>query len=212
MTDQERLRLLKLAKLEVLTQAHKNYVPNGRVETFINAFGSDQYFVSYLSAANGVGKTCGVANLLANLFWPCENPYFQGKLFLDWPYIKKFRIVSTPTGIVDNIVPKLKLAFPAGQFSMDKYKFTKGGKQYDSHLETNNGWEGNLMTYEQALPEFEGSDLGLVWFDEPSSQAIYEANVFRLRTGGRILYTATPLTGSAWMYDKFLSSPDAKFL
>jgi len=212
MTDQERLRLLKAAKLEKLQQVHRNYVPNERLETFIKAFGSDEYFVTYLSAANGIGKSYGVLNLLANLFWPTDNPYFQSKLFLEWPYLKKFRIISTPTGIADNIIPKMKAIFPSGQFAANAYKLTKDGKQYESHITTDTGWEGNFMTYEQSPAEFEGSDLGLVWFDEPSSKVVYEANVFRLRTGGKILYTATPLIGSAWMYDKFLSDPNARFL
>lgn len=68
------------------------------------------------------------------------------------------------------------------------------------------------MTYEQDLEEFESKTLGLVWADEPIPEAIYNACVFRLRMGGKVLLTATPLEGSAWLYDKFLTSSDATYL
>lgn len=209
LTDEQYLQLLKAAKLKLIKQPYRQYVPNERLEKFINAFGSDEYFITYLTAANGIGKTFGVVNMLANLMWPCNNPWFQGKLFKEWPYPKYIRIVSTPTAITDTIVPTMKAVFPEGLFNMDRYEMTKKGKQYESHFTTDTGWSGDLMTYEQDLPEFESKTIGLFWPDEPCPEAIYNACVFRLRMGGKVIMTATPLEGSAWLYDKFLTTEDA---
>ena len=105
---------------------------------------------------------------------------------------------------MDNIVNSLKEWLPAG-----KYSTKKGGKSYDSDWwigdEKHPDWWWDIMTYEQDAKEFEGETLGWAWFDEPPPQAIFTATVARMRRGGIIFITATPLTGSAWMFDSFLS-------
>lgn len=201
----------KLRRLEATP--HRYYIPTGVSETFINAvFRSEVlqdgslssfYFVSLYSAANGVGKTCLGANILANLIWPENNPFFQQKLAVNWPYLKKIRIVSDPTSITEAIIPELKNWFPAG-----RYKTDKAGKHYESKWKTDNGWEIDIMSYDQALKEFESTNLGLIWLDEPPPESIYKACVSRLRRGGIMFITATPLTGSAWIYDQIISNPD----
>lgn len=67
-------------------------------------------------------------------------------------------------------------------------------------------WEFDIMTYDQDPKEFEAVTLGWAWFDEPPPEAIYKATVARMRRGGIIWITATPLTGSAWMYDEILAN------
>lgn len=156
------------------------------------------------SAANGVGKTTGMVSMMANMFWPNENPYFQQKLFTDFPYkYKKGRIVSDPTTIKSTIVPMLQEIFPKG-----RYKVKKGGKQYESIWKIDTGWEFDIMTYEQSPKEFESANLSFTFFDEPPPLAIYKATVARMRTGGFIAIFATPLSGSAWMYDEIVHNPD----
>jgi len=44
----------------------------------------------------------------------------------------------------------------------------------------------------------------MVYIDEPCPESIYTACISRLRMGGLMIITATPLTGSAWMYDKII--------
>lgn len=183
-----------------LTQEkYRYYLPNGKGEQFINEFASGENFIILYSAANGVGKTATCVNILAHLFWPdTENPYFQGKLFKNFPHLKRGRIVSAPTNIDKNVIPELKDWFPEG-----KYQTRKGNKSFESIWETNTGWKFDIMTYEQDVKEFEGITLGWIWFDEPPPEAIFKACVSRLRRGGVIIIGATPLAGSAYMYDSF---------
>lgn len=188
----ERARRLKY-------EQYRYYEPSGKGEEFIDAFASGENFIVLYSAANGVGKTATMSNILAHLFWNTgENEYFNGKLFKDFPFLKKGRIISTPTNIEKNVIPEMKNWFPKG-----KYKTKKGNKKFESLWETDTGWEFDIMTYEQDVTEFEGITLGWAWFDEPPPQAIFKATVSRMRRGGIIIIGATPLAGSAYLYDAF---------
>jgi hypothetical protein len=62
------------------------------------------------SAANGVGKTCVSANIVANILWgkENENKYFDYPLFKEWPFPKRGRIISDPTNLEKNLIPTLK--------------------------------------------------------------------------------------------------------
>ena len=182
---------------------HKYYIPTGVGERFVNAVFSGNYFISLFSAANGVGKTCIGANMLANLIWPTKNPFFQQELMKKWPFPKKIRIVTEPTTVVSTIIPELKAWFPKG-----RYKTEKRSKAYECYWETDTGWKIDIMTYDQDVKEFESATLGLIWLDEPPPESIYKACVSRLRRGGMLFITATPLTGSAWMYDQIIGNPD----
>jgi phage terminase large subunit-like protein len=106
--------------------------------------------------------------------------------------------VSSPTNIDKNVIKELKDWFPKG-----RYTAKKGNKKYDSVWTTDTGWEFDIMTYEQDAMEFEGVTLGWAWFDEPPPEAIFKATVSRMRKGGIIFIGATPLAGSAYMYDSF---------
>lgn len=198
--DLEELREARLEEARRLTEEkYRYYEPSGKGEEFINAFASGENFIVLYSAANGVGKTATCANILAHLFWPTgENQYFNGPLFKNFPFLKRGRIVSAPTNVEKNIIPELKDWFPQG-----KYKTGKGNKKFESIWKTNSGWSFDIMTYEQDIKEFEGVTLGWIWFDEPPPEAIFKACVSRLRRGGIIFIGATPLAGSAYMYDAF---------
>ena len=63
-------------------------------------------------------------------------------------------------------------------------------------------WSLNVMTYDQDPGQFEGATLGLVWCDEPPPEAIWGALAARMRKGGVIFITMTPLGEAAWIYDK----------
>lgn len=156
--------------------------------------------MSFFSAANGVGKTATGCNIVANIVFESANPYFDFPIFRDWPYLKRGRIVADPTTIKQKIIPELKFWFPNG-----KYKTSKGSKDFESIFITDTGWHIDLMTYDQDVKEFESVDLGFFWCDEPPPELIYKALVSRLRRGGIGMITATPLTGSAWMYDALLT-------
>lgn len=193
-------RALLIEEARRLTEEqYRYYEPSGKGEEFIDSFASGENFIILYSAANGVGKTATCSNILAHLFWNTgENPYFEGKLFKDFPYKKRGRIVSTPTNVEKNIIPEMKMWFPRG-----KYTTSKGNKKFESIWKTNTGWEFDIMTYEQDPMEFEGVTLGWAWFDEPPPEAILKATISRMRTGGVIIIGATPLAGSAYLYDAF---------
>ena len=196
MLDEDKRRLALERARRGTETGYKYYTPTGAGEEFINQIGSDKYFILLFSAANGVGKTYVGANILANLFWPCGNKFFQGGLFDKWPYPKRVRIITDPTTIHSTIIPTLKEVFPAGRYTSEKK-----GKNYEYMWQTDTGWTVEIMTYDQEVKEFESATLGLVWCDEPPPERIYKASISRLRKGGLLFITATPLMGSAWMYD-----------
>lgn len=196
----EEWRALQLELLRRLEkEKYRYYEPTGVGEEFINAVACGDNFIVLYSAANGVGKTATGSALLAHLFWNTgENEYFKGGLFDKFPFKKKGRIISDPTNLTKNIIPELKFWFPEG-----RYTTHKGNKTFESIFETDTGWEFDLMTYEQDPREFEGVTLGWAWFDEPPPESIFKATVSRMRKGGIIIITATPLAGSAYLYDAF---------
>jgi len=196
---EQKIKELKLLKLKILKeQKYRFYTPNGKCEEYIKAIGGGNFFVILFSAANGVGKTCASANIVAHILFgkDSDNKFFDLPLFKNWPFKKVGRIVSTPRNVENNIVPALKSWLPA-----NRYEAKKGNKSFDSVWKTDNGHSFDIMTYEQDPGEFEGASLGWAWFDEPPTEAIFKATVARMRMGGIIFISETPLTGSAWLYD-----------
>ena len=183
---------------------HNYYEPNGKCEEFIKLVGSNEIFVLIYSAANGVGKTALGANLVANICYETKNPYFMGlPLFENFPFVKRGRVISDPTTVNQILVPELHKWFPQGRYTTDK-----SGKLYEYNWRTDTGFLFDVMTYEQQVKEFEAATLGFAWFDEPPPMAIYKATIARMRAGGIIFITETPLSGSAWLYDNLVASPD----
>jgi len=187
------------------------YKPNGKCEEFIKKVGQpnengQHNFIVLFSAANGVGKTCVSANIVAHILWGKDstNEYFDMPLFKDFPFPKKGRIVSDPENLKINLIPTLKEYFPKG-----RYVAKKAGKQYDSHWTTDTGFEFDIMSYEQDAKEFESATLGWAWFDEPPTEAIFKATVSRMRKGGIIFISETPLY-AAWLYDHIIANPDTE--
>ena len=197
----DRLRAIEEEELRRLRyEKYRYYEPNGVVEDYINAMGSMDYFIGFLSAANGVGKTAAAANILANIMFPSNNPWFRAELFQDFPFLKRGRIISDSALVDKNIVQELKFWFPKG-----RYTTSKAGKHFESSWKTDTGFVFDIMTYAQDAHEFEGVTLGWVWFDEPPPDKILKATIARMRRGGIIFITATPISGSAHLYDLFAS-------
>lgn len=199
---QKRNRDLEELKLHRMrNEKYRYYEPNGVGEEFINAFASNDYFILFLSAANGVGKTALAANILSNLIFPHdENWYFRDNFFKNFPYLKRGRIITDSALVEKNVVNELKFWMPQG-----KYTTAKGGKHFESIWKTKTGFEFDIMTYDQDPDQFEGVTLGWAWFDEPPPDSILKATIARMRRGGIIIITATPISGSAHLYDMFAS-------
>lgn len=182
-------------------QKYAFFEPNGAQERFVHMLGYYRPFVGIFSAANGVGKTALASNIAANIIFGPQSPAFANfDLFKNWPYPRRARYITDPK-LVEEIGPwhsECSTWWPKG-----KYEVAKAGKQWYSLYRTNR-WILDVMTYDQALKDFEGSTLGLAMFDEPPPEGIWNATVSRMRKGGLILVFMTPLTGAAWFFDRIV--------
>jgi hypothetical protein len=176
------------------------YQPIGALDPFIQAFGSGENFISIVSAANGIGKTALIANLIGNLAWGPQNKFFDFPIFKNWPYKKRIRYVSTAKNIekIGPLFQEISTWWPKG-----KWEGIKAGHNYYSQYEAN-GWVMDVMTYDQDVKQFEGATLGLTICDEPPPRHLWSAMVGRHRKGGRMVTVMTPLTDAAWFFDEIV--------
>lgn len=174
------------------------FEPNGAQDKFVKMVGQENPYIGIFSAANGIGKTTAIANVLANIIFGKQNRYFDYPIFREWPYPKRLRFVTDPELLTEDgpLHTEISKWWPRGE-----YTASKGGKTYYSRYKAN-GFHLEVMSYEQALKEFEGKTLGAVLFDEPPVRAIYNACIARLRMGGMCLVFMTPLTGAGWFFDE----------
>lgn len=185
-----------------MDEAHENqkcvfFEPNGAQDKLIKLVGGSAPHIGIFSAANGIGKTTAIANVMANIIWGPQNTFFDYPLFRAWPYPKRLRFITDPK-LVEEIGPlhsEIKKWWPRG-----KYEAIKGGKSYYSQYKAN-GFLLDIMSYDQDLKQFEGATLGGIFFDEPPVKSIWNASLARLRMGGMAIVFMTPLTQAAWFFD-----------
>ena len=185
-------------------EAAQFYIPNGKVEKFINLVGSNKRFVNMFIGANGVGKTAIGANIVANIIFGPQNKWFQLPLFKQFPFIKRGRIISDPTTIKEKIIPELIKWLPRNtykNFPEKLYETSKEVKYYSSKFTFNNGWIIDVMSNEQDLKSFESVDLGFLWCDEPLPRDRFLASLARGRLGMICFWTYTPLFQAGWIKD-----------
>jgi len=200
----EDLQLILEAKEDMAHRMEESpfmfYEPSGKAEEFIDAVADGEIFIVFNSSANGTGKTAMGVNTVGHILFgeDSDNPFFQHEFFKNFPYKKQGRIVSDPAVLAKNIIPEMKHWLP-----MERITTKNNSKSYESEWMTDNGHTFDLMTYEQSPKDFEGVTLGWAWCDEPPPDAILKALISRMRTGGVIFITATPLAGSAHLYDMF---------
>lgn len=204
----EELRQVRMNRIKRMeSQKYRSYTPNGKAARFIQMVGENKYFINLFIAANGVGKTSTLCNILANICFAPHLTWFNYPLYHEFPYTRKGRIVSDTTTIKKTIVPELEKWFPEGM-----YEAGKDDKSYNSVWKTKSGvkpkFEFDVMTYEQDIKQFESATLGFIVFDEPPPEAIWKACISRMRRGGIIICCFTPLEGSAFFYDNYVTSPD----
>jgi len=192
-----------------LTGGVRGYINNDN--TWVEARNADN-FIDVFVAANGVGKTDIIALIAGELIDVIDNPYFRyqdgqfkGQKYPFYRHVfagGKGRIISSPTNLVDNIIPRLIDLFPEGS-----YKREKRGKEYYSYFEGPKGKWFDLMSFEQELDKFRSATRGWVIIDEPDFE--YEKFIettARLRRGGKIMFTFCPLDEAAWIHDTVVGS------
>lgn len=182
----------------------KFLVPNGAQEKAIAAVGQGEYFIVIEAFANGVGKTAITFGILGAIIWGAPTSAFDYPLYTKYParWPKLIRIV-TESSLVSDIGPiqrEAKRWWPKG-----RYEWFRGGKQYNQFFRTDTGFVGEVMTYEQAVKEFEGKTMGPTVFVEPPPREIFNACIARQRMGGMNILDMTPLTSSAWVMDELIS-------
>ena len=155
------------------------------------------YFINVFSTGNGVGKSACAINIIGNLIFGPQNEWFDNPRYRSFYRPSNGRIVSTIRNIESNIVPSIKEWFPKSS-----YTASKGGKTFLSKFEFPNGCQFDLMTYDTDPEQFAGPTMQWTWFDEPPPQRIFGECVGRLRKGGLILITMTPLYSGGWIFDR----------
>ena len=197
LSEAERLALLE-AELEKRkeTDGLAFYAPNKPIQELIRLIGEKRPVVIG-SMANGIGKTASVVNILGNIVYGPQTRYFDNPVFRDWPFPKRARYITTPKN-VEEIGPfhtEILKWWPKARFQA-----IKASHSYYSQY-TVNGWVIDVMTYDQDATQFEGPTLGLIITDEPPPKSLWSTFASRLRLGGMILVTMTPLTEAAWFFD-----------
>lgn len=185
----------------------KFLVPNGAQEKAIREVGNLENFIVILAFANGVGKTAIVFAIAGAIMWGAPTTAFDYPLFTNYPkkWPKRIRIVTESELVSDTgpIQEQSKKWWPHG-----RYQWSRGGKQYNKFCQTDTGFLVEVMTFEQAVKEFEGKTIGPTIYIEPPPRDIFNACVARQRMGGFNLLDMTPLTSSAWVMDELVSKPE----
>lgn len=153
------------------------------------------------TCSNRNGKTFGLAFIVAAIVRNYRKGIFS--ILPRWTYAKKIWIVASGTNLTENIEPLLR-SFLRTEHAKD-LETAKNGKQYTSHWyipET--GFHINCRTFEQPADAYEGATVGMIWYDEPPPEPIYDKGVGRMIQGGIVLMAATPLFGAGFLYDKYV--------
>lgn len=203
-----------LAELErrKLEEQCRYYVPNGRIEQWLNAI-SRRFPVEWISkgrtivcglrAQNGLGKTCVAVNLASYLADSYPNPWFDAVPYLrEFPRPNRGRILTTKNAAENNYDAEFKKWLRHG-----KYKSAADGKNFQKSYTFQSGSEFDIFTFDQD-PEA-GESITLRWaiVDEPMKRRHWKALKSRFRFGGIIFVIFTPLEGSEW-YEEVFEDPE----
>lgn len=202
---------LAAEKIQEIRQARERnplqfLIPNGKQAEAIREVGNLENFIILMAFANGVGKTSILAAILGAVMWGAPTTAFDYPLYNKYPdrWPKRIRIVSESelVGDMGPIQTETTKWWPKG-----RYQWSKGGKTYNRLFHTDTGFFGEVMTYEQAVKEFEGKTTGINCFIEPPPKLIFNASTARQRKGGLNIMDMTPLMSAAWVLDDIVSKP-----
>lgn len=202
---QERKIVLKSEIVRLRTNERCRYfIPNGHQENVINAI-KPETFIFMDSAANGVGKSALISNILASMVYGPVNDWFNTPFFQNFKRPFRGRIITTHKAAEEKLVPELKKWLIKGT-----YKTRKAGRPFECIFDFKNGCYFDIMTYDQEKGEFEGTDLDVWFLDEEPRQFVYSPSVARLRKGGLGFIFFAPLSAASWVFDDIVPRADGK--
>jgi len=192
---------LGLMEQAVLSDPLKYYVPTGDNEKIIEALndcrkGGNKIATIANFAANGIGKTEGLANIILNILIPQHNKMWFGKYdFFKNPQLKHPNIWYCSES------DTLKKGEPV-DYALHKYLDPLG---YGKYIKYKSGsilsylklpcspYAVTFKTYGQDKKAFESGNVSIIIHDEPSSTQIYNACKGRGRGGLIMIMNFTPL-------------------
>jgi hypothetical protein len=198
-------------------------VPNGAQEHFIKMVGchSDaaavriktQGYKKYenvlqnrakiWSKPNKVGGTTASVAVLGNLVFGPQSDWFDLPMFNDWPYPKKFWIVSEDSTLKEILIPEMLRWFPSARFETSKQ-----GKTWEYHWKfPGTGWSGFIKSMDISGGKFESDYIGLCMISEPCEEELWDAIPARMLGGGLRVMEMTPVMkvdsrNFLWVYDR----------
>jgi len=208
--------MLKTGVIDKVSSMAKPYFePTGAMEPVISLIGNTKAITTIvnLQCNNKSGKSAIGAATCGNIIWEHDPIYFNFDMYRAWPFlvegkpIKRIRIVGTSKNVSDAgpIREEILKWWPAG-----RYKCYKDSQRYYSKYETDNGWLIDVMTFDQAPKDFEGSLIAFHWIDEPAKPDLMGAFMSRHMKGGILLFTQTP-EGAGPMLDIMSDLKDKGF-
>lgn len=225
---------IELLKLELKKKTQNNplcrFTPNGKQQEAISLVGEGKLKIFVLSAGNGFGKTAMAVNLIGNIIWGAQpfvkkcgtleeycdihsdinwvdewgdppKSFYKGPIYDKWPFPKVLRIASDQKNVDDEgaVQEEIDRWWPK-----DRFKGEKGKYPFRSKMRTDSGWRADVLTYEMEAKQFESKTLGLIWFDEPPPSRIWGSVISRMRRGGIIIITMTPLFEAAYLFNEII--------
>ena len=146
---------------------------------------------------NGVGGTLALMAAWSAIMWGTSNPDLQGQPFgALWPFLRAARLLSTKEMLKDRgpIQQAMERAFPRGRFRQGR----GAGTAYYSEGTTDTRWAWDVLTYDQAVLQAAGANLGVVLMTEPPPPKLFYETCTRLRGNGAILLEMTQLDMAAF--------------
>lgn len=189
---EERERRIELARKD--PYAHGVRLPHWRDADRM----LEEYDRLLVSGGNRSGKTQYGARKVAELL--ASKPNMEAAVFS-----------MTSASSVRDLQPAVYEWLPAEWKTAKKGKvcnvvFTKKNGFSDNVFIGTNGSRCNFLHYSQSSDVLEGSELDFCWFDELVPWSWVETGAYRLITrGGKMLITATPITGWTPVVNDFMS-------
>lgn len=146
------------------------------------------------------------------------NGFFDFPLYKQWPaaWPKRFVYVTDAALLQKVVIPEFKKWIPACFFEEKKlgkqhvsemvFKAYEAGELTEEEVFSTyslgvGDWEGYFLTREQDPIVFEGMNIGCYIFDEPPYEWQFRGAYNRIRMGGIIIVSATPVINSAYLKD-----------